>query len=287
MTIQIIGIPSSVGALERGTEQGPAIYRKAEIVEQLKKYHKLVDLGDIPIDNETNRHNNGAIRNWPKPLEMWHHIIKQKKLFDEAKFTLVLGGGCSIVTGAFLNFYNQYGEFAEILSVDHHIDMKIPSPKICMGATAYTLYFLTHENPWIKKPESFHKGKITAMGFDPSTLDDTYEIKGVNQYDKYRVEGHPDQVAREYLASLAPDARVLLHLDLDVICASELSNVYMPSPKGLKMKTIINMLSIICRDPRIVGMVLTEFAPRTDQAQEDARKIVQMLVQILQGKSYQ
>jgi arginase family enzyme len=129
MNLRIIGVPSNVGALNKGTELGPSYFRNGGLIETLKKDHGVTDLGDLQIDNESYRHNHGPIRNWPVPLLMWDEVAKVDELFKASEFTIVIGGGCSILTGVFRNFHGVYGKQAELLSVDHHIDMKVPSPE--------------------------------------------------------------------------------------------------------------------------------------------------------------
>ena len=279
MNIRVIGIPSNVGALYTGTELGPKAFREAHIIEKLSKKNLIFDLGDLDIDNISIRHNIGAIRNWPAPKMMWDKIMDHNNIFVQGDFTIVLGGGCSAFTGVFMNFHKFYGDQAQILSIDHHIDMKVPSPDICIGATAFTLYFLTHKNQWVKSIDGFDNKKITSMGFNPKTLDATYSTEGVRKYDKHILEDKPRQVAEDYLKNLDADAKVLLHFDLDAISADEITSVYMPSPDGLRLKTIATLLKVICKDKRIVGMVLTEYSPSLDSS-EDASKIVQFLEEI-------
>ncbi len=280
MKLRIIGVPSNVGALNRGTELGPSYFRNGKLIETLQREHEVIDLGDIKIDNESYRHNHGPIRNWPAPLLMWDEVGKVDELFKEHEFTIVIGGGCSILTGVFRNFFKVYGKKAELLSIDHHIDMKVPFSEQCVGATAFTLYFLTHKNQWVSPIEGFTNKKITAMGFDPETIDESYSLEGVNMYEKALIASHPEKIAKAYLSALPDTSRVLLHLDLDVIRDQELSSVYMPSPNGLEFSTLTKLLKHICHDTRIAGMVITEFSPKSS-AEKEVEKIIEMLREII------
>ncbi|MBF4695556.1 arginase family protein [Fusibacter ferrireducens] len=285
MKIRLAGIPSNVGALNTGTELGPKFFRNANLREQLEKHHQVLDLGDLEVDNVSFRHNIAPVRNWPAPKILWQKIIDQKTWFVEDELTLILGGGCSTFTGVFMNFHNQYGERAEILSIDHHIDMKIPDPEVCMGATAYTLWFLTHKNKWIQKPAQFNNAKITSMGFDKSNIDDSFPIEGIHLLDKELVlDQGPAKVAEAYHRGLDKDAKVIIHLDLDVINQADLSSVYMPSPKGLPLETVTQLLKAVCKDERIAGMVITEFSPNEAQGAVDAERVVHMICSALENR---
>ncbi len=57
---------------------------------------------------------------------MWDEVAKVDELFKASKFTIVIGGGCSILAWIFRNIYGVFGKQAELLSIDHHIDMKVP-----------------------------------------------------------------------------------------------------------------------------------------------------------------
>ena len=276
MKIRVIGIPSNVGAMNKGPELGPKYFRKAGLIERLRDKNDVIDLGDIEIDNDHFRHDYGAVRNWPAPLIMWEKIINTEEVFVPKQMTIAIGGGCSIVTGLFRNFYNIYGADARLLTIDHHIDIRRPSPDQCMGATAYTLHFLTQENQWISPLKGFSNKNITAMGFDPDSLDPFYTYEDIQTYPAMILQEDPEKIATAYLESLPLDSKVLVHLDLDVIGSLDFKSVYMPDSNGVGVKTIKKLLSGICNDPRIAGIVITEFSP-TDAAEKEVDAFVKLL----------
>lgn len=286
MKINFLGIPSNVGALNNGTELGPTYFRKAGLIEKLSENHKVVDMGDLDVDNMGFRHNIGPIRNWPSPRIMWENIINlDQKLFEEDSLTMILGGGCSIFTGVFINFFKTYGKAAEILSLDHHIDIKAPSPDKCIGATAFTLWFLTHENQWIEKPKGFKKESITSFGFDQKNVDASLSTEGMKLFDRDDMLSRgPVKAAHEYLKQLDDQTKVIIHLDLDVIRQSDISSVYMPSENGLELDFLTQFLKIICSDQRIVSLVVTEFSPSKEDGLKDSQKLVEMLNSVLKNR---
>lgn len=276
MKIRVIGIPSNIGAMNKGPELGPVYFRKAGLVERLSSGNEVIDLGDIEIENDKFRHNYGAVRNWPGPLIMWRKIENTEGMFISDQLTLIIGGGCSTLTGIFRNFYRVYGEHAHLLTIDHHIDIRKPSPDQCMGATAYTLYFLTQENQWISPLKDFSNKDITAMGFEPDTLDSSYNVEGINTYPARILRENPEKVATDFLRGLSPESKVLVHLDLDVIGSLEFKSVYMPDSEGIGLNTVKRLLAEICHDARIAGIVITEFSP-SDAAENEADAFVELL----------
>jgi len=279
MNIKIKGVPSNIGALNTGTELAPAYLRQAGLIEKLSLNHKVTDLGDVELPSDLIRHNVAPVRNWPSPKIVWQETSDQLSgCFEDSTFTLVIGGGCSIFTGVFSHFHALYGKRAKILSVDHHIDVKEPNSEICMGSTAYTHYFLTSENQWYTKPNGFTKESFTAYGYSEDTLTEGYDVSGMSLYSKENIliKG-VDVVVSESLSQLIEEDRLIIHLDLDVICEKDLASVYMPSPQGLEMVTVEKLLKGLVSDPRVVGLVVTEFSGAYSTSKGDAKKVVNLI----------
>lgn len=283
MKINYLGVCSNTGALKTGPELTPPLFRQLKLQEKLNHIHDLKDLGDLNIDNEAFRHNLGPIRNWPGPLMMWQKI-QDISPFIKDEFSLVVGGGCSTITGLFSAFYHIYKEQAHILTVDNHIDIKIPDPRFCIGATAFSLYFLTYNNQWFTKPECFNTTKITSMAFDPQNIEGL-PTEGIQLFDKDIIQAKgPEYIADAYLSSLAPNARVMIQFDLDAISEDDLSTVYMPSASGMPMDTIKLLLKRICSDSRIKALVVTEFDASKDSEHQGANKVMSLITDILKEK---
>ncbi|MBN2795660.1 MAG: arginase family protein [Clostridia bacterium] len=281
MKIRVVGIPSNIGALYSGTELGPSMLREANLIEVLGQNHIVLDEGDVVIPSNLVRHNEGAIRNWPSPKVVWN--LSQAFLehsFNEDEFTLILGGGCSVFTGIFMRFHEKYQNSAKIVTIDHHIDIRKPENNLCMGATAYTLWFLTQNNPWIEKPKDFMSSSICAMGYSADSLDEHYDVKELIKYPMTEVSENPVKVATSYLNMLEATSMVMLHLDLDVLMKEEMASVYMPSEQGLSFKNLFLLLKTLIRDPRVKGLVVTEFSGNNGDALIDAKKVVDLLEKV-------
>ena len=279
MKIIVKGIPSNSGAMNLGTEKAPSLLRNAGLIPELTKVHQVLDLGDVVLPLDLPRHDVPPVRNWPAPRIVWEETIKQLGgSFEEEAFSVIIGGGCSTFTGVFNHFYNQFGTQSHIISIDHHIDMRKPSAEVCMGATAYTLWFLTEENQWFSKPKAFGKDKIYALGYEPTTLDENYDVTGIRVTSKNELaQVNIDALIQDYFQSLEPDARVLIHLDLDVIQESDLKSVYMPSPNGMPITMLQHLLQQIVKDKRVMGIVVTEFSGAYEESEAEAKKVVKFL----------
>ncbi len=210
---------------------------------------------------------------------MWEETINQLSLcFEEHDFTIVVGGGCSIFTGIFGKFHQMYGDRSKIISIDHHIDIKEPSSEICMGATAYTHWFLTSKNEWFEKPSDFTKEGIIALGYSEDTITEGYDISGITGYSKEEILNiGAKNVIRESLSSLNSEDKIIVHLDLDVINELDLKSVYMPSPNGMKISIVRELLKGIVSDSRVLGLVVTEFSGLSGNSETDAKTVVDLL----------
>lgn len=280
MKIKLVGIPAYSGGLYSGTEMTPDALREAGLVQMLNLQKvEVEDLGDIAISSFMPRNNVPPIRNWPAPRIIWEEMIKQsEKWFNDEEFTLILGGDCSIITGAVKALHNRYKNNAYLLCIDAHLDAVKPSPEKCIGAAAIGLWFACNDNMFFSKPEGFDGSHVYVLG-----VQDNYpETYGITLYslETLRKHGHA-QTAESVLSSLPKDARILIHLDLDAICKTDLHAVYSPSDEGLSLEEAKTLLSAILLDRRIIGMEVAEFSAIKDFDGTQAIKLVKLLSEIL------
>ena len=286
MRIVIKGIPSNAGALYPGTELAPEALRKAGIVKELGLTHEVNDLGDVKLPENLVRHNKAPIRNWPSPHIVWQESINQlEACFEESDFAIVMGGSCSVFTGVFSKFHQIYGTNAKIITLDHHIDIKEPDNEVCMGASANTHWFLTTDNKWFERPAGFTREGITALGYNNETIVDGYDVAGIYGYSKDEIpEIGIDKVLRDCFDRYDKEDRILVHLDLDVIGKSDLESVYSPSDSGLSILVVEEILKGITLDPRVSGIVITEFSGANLNNERDAAKLVNLLGRVFNSK---
>lgn len=281
MKIKLVGIPSYSGGLYSGTEMAPEALREAGLVQVLNsKEVEVEDLGDISVSSFMPRNNVPPIRNWPAPRIIWEEMIKQsEKWFNDEEFTLILGGDCSIITGTIKGLYNRYKNNTYLLCIDAHLDAVKPSPERCIGAAAMGLWFICNDNMFFSKPEGFDGSHVHVLG----TQHNYPEKYGITLYslEILRKQGL-EQAAVSVLSSLPEDARIFIHLDLDVICKTDLHAVYSPSDEGLSLEETKTLLSAILLDKRVIGMEVAEFSGIKDFDQTQAIKLVNLFSEILQ-----
>lgn len=280
MKIKLVGIPSYAGGLYSGTDMTPDALREAGLVQMLNSHKAEVeDLGDIPVSSFMPRNNVPPIRNWPAPRIIWDEMIKQSESwFKDDEFTLIIGGDCSIITGATKGLYNKYKNNTYLICIDAHLDAVKPSPEKCIGAAAMGLWFLCNNNMFFSKPEGFDGSHVHVLGIQHNYT----ETYGSTLYslENLRKRGL-EQTAASVLSSLPETARIFIHLDLDVICKTDLHAVYSPSDEGLSLEEAKTLLSAILFDKRVIGMEVAEFSGIKDFDGTQAIKLARLLSEIL------
>lgn len=280
MNIRIVGIPSNAGALYSGTEITSKALREAGLSSMLKSEGiPIKDIGDILLPSYMPRHNIAPIRNWPSPRIVWEEIQKSsQEWFSDDEFILILGGDCSIVTGAISGLYDLYGDRTYLISLDAHLDAVRPLSEKCIGAAAMGLWFLCNDNMFFNKPQKFDGKHINVLGTQ-------YEYE-----ETFGISLHKLKTLREYglketslkiLSHMPKDGKILVHLDLDVINKAELHAVYSPSDEGLSFYEVKELLTTIIADNRVIGLEVAEFSGIHDRDGSQAAELSRLLCEVL------
>src|SRR4030095_7005807 len=103
MNLTILGVPSSIGARNTGTEKAPAALRKAGLVPRLRAVgHDVVDGGDqeptpyVPDEDPAHR----KMKNLAGVLAVVHELASRiESTLRAERIPLVLGGDCTLALG--------------------------------------------------------------------------------------------------------------------------------------------------------------------------------------------
>lgn len=128
------------------------------------------------------------------------------------------------------------------------------------------------------KPKGFNGSHVQVLG-SQNNYEETYGIT-LHSLENLQRNGF-EQTAASILSSLPEDARIFIHLDLDVICKKDLYAVYTPSDNGLSLEEVKILLSAILLDKRVIGMEVTEFSGIKDLYGTQANKLAKLLSEIL------
>jgi len=267
------------GGFYTGAEMTPKTLREAGLIEELdKRGVNVLDIGDVSIPSYIPRHNIPPIRNWPGPRVVWDEICHQSKdWFNEDEIVLIFGGDCSIVTGTMHSLYRRYAEDIHLVVIDAHIDDYKPSADRCLGAAGMGLWFLLEENDFINSLKGFNGSNITIVGYQHES-EINQDVKK-HSLSELREKGL-SPVIQKVLKEIPQNRKILVHLDIDAISKEELYAVYSPSNTGLSILETTKILREILADSRTAGMELTEFFPPFDGDGSQAKKLINMLVEV-------
>jgi arginase len=89
----------------------------------------------------------------------------------------------------------------------------------------------------------------------------------------------PADIARAALGRLVPQSasRFWIHVDADVLDPSVVPAVDSPTPGGLELEELAELLALLVRHPRALGMELTIYDPALDPERTSAERLAWLL----------
>ncbi|VVO08072.1 arginase family protein [Pseudomonas fluorescens] len=209
-------------------------------------------------------------------------------LIEQAGKVLVLGGDCSILLGNMLAL-KRLGRYG-LVFLDAHSDFRHPGNDLHIRAAAgEDLAIVTGRGD---------ARLINLQGLGPYVEDQDVHVVGIRGNDEYlqdlaatRIsmttseqmpEAGTDQLVDEVLATVTRHtAGFWIHLDLDVVDASEMFAVDCPEPEGPSFATITTLLRGLFESPKCIGIDLTIYDPDLDPTGVCADRIVRCLTRAL------
>ncbi|NTU23305.1 arginase [Brevibacillus sp. HB1.2] len=283
MNVKVAGIPHFTGAYVSGTELAPDALRTAGLIEQLQQRGLDVqDVGNLHLPDDLPRHNIPPVRNWPAPRMLWDVLQKDaQEWLDTDDFVLMLGGDCSLVVATAQAHRAIHQEKAYLLVLDGHLDAVVPSASRCIGAAGMGLWFLLQDHgQWIE-PSGWDAERIRLVGCQQMP-GETFgvEVMTLAQLN----EGSIVERVSHLLQSIPPDAKILVHFDVDIMHKDAMAAAYSPSEIGLSLSEVEALLATVLRDSRVTSMEVTEFSGARDTTGEYARRLVELLVRVLAAR---
>lgn len=205
-------------------------------------------------------------------------------LLNQPGFVLVLGGECSILIGNTLALKRR-GRFG-LVYLDAHSDFRHPGNAPAVGAAGgEALAIVTGRGD---------ARLIDLSGLGPYVRDEDVHLIGVRTNDEYLEEiaalgisvttsaqvkeCGASQVADEVISTVTRSTDGFwVHLDLDVVDASQMPAVDCPEPDGPLFPELSKLLRRLVLSPKCVGMEVTIYDPDLDPSGEVADRIVACL----------
>jgi arginase family enzyme len=279
-TYHVLGVPLRTGSLYPGSENDAQAYRDVGLLDRLHRAGLVAtDDGDLPIPSYLPHHTVPPIRSWPGPRIVWdllgQHIAPI--LEQPGHIPLLIGCDCSIVVGSAQALMGDAPDDLHVLYVDGDVDDAPPDPTRSLSAAALATWLLTQPSPfWAGPPLKPSQVTVIGASAKPAARSGVrvLSLADVQQAD-------PREVARQVLDALPPTAKLLLHLDVDVIRQHDMPAAYFPHAEGLTWAETRVLLDTILADPRIRIVEVAEYAALRDADQACASRFADLLAEAL------
>jgi arginase len=292
--IALIGAPSSAAAFGPGSEKAPAALRAAGLVERLKSAgFEVTDYGDCAprlfADDEEHR----RARNLPAIVAGLNDLkVHAEVAIKSGALVLVLGGDCAqsigLLTGA-----RRYYKHLNLLWFDRDADLNTPASTpsgridgmvvahiIGRGAPELVRFF--GETALVREPDVTLFG-ITRLDPPEQEFLEKSPLRHVSA-EAIAAKG-AGAAANEALTHLHADTReFVLHLDLDVISQDDIAAVNVPGSGGLSFEDVRASLKQFASSKNLLGLDIAQYNPDKDADGANARKIVDLLVDVLSAR---
>jgi arginase len=296
-SIAIIGAPSSIGIRPyddggaRRLDLAPGVLREQDLAARLDAR----DEGDVipPPYRDHVRPPDGRPRN-EDGVESYSRALARQVAPAAAggAFVLVLGGDCSIVLGCLLGVREGRPPVG-LAYVDAHADFATPQESITGSAASMCLALavgrgdtplarLAGHGPLVRPADVVLIGRRDHE--EPWYGHDALRASAILDL--------PDAAVRERGAAATADVAIerldrpeiggfWIHLDADVIDPSVLPAVDSPTPGGLELDQLVELLTPLVHHPRSLGMELTIYDPGLDPDRTSAARLASLLAGVL------
>ena len=291
MNLTILGVPSSIGARNIGTEKAPAALRKAGLARRLEATgHDVADGGDqetcsyAPDEDPAHR----KMKNLAGVLSVVKSLAARvESVLRDGRVPLVVGGDCTIALGTMAAAVRVHREMG-LAYLDRDAELNTPRTTASGILDGMVIaHLLGRGDPALSRLQGdaplLRPGKLALLGVERL---DPQEIPFYEALPSLRVPGHEmwqmggARVAREVLARLAsPKARFWIHCDLDVLDESEMPAVDFPAPGGIGTMQMQILLSQLAAHAGFAGMEVTNFNPDKDPDGKVASRVVDLLTE--------
>lgn len=282
--IVTLGVPASAGASRPGVEGAPRALREAGLVTALERAGlEVVDLVDLSLFPFREDREHPSARNAAGVACAVRATADEMTRALPEGFTVVLGGGCSLLAGVVAGVRRHFGRPPGIVVLDAHADLntEATSPSGFLDGMALALALglgpeairSSDGGPWVAP------GAVVLVGWrelDPGEREALPRLGAALSAADARLAG-PSGVARRVLAALPPGPFVV-HLDVDV-----LDPALMPakgaSPPGpaLGSDELGELLARLLADERAAALLVTGFDPALDADGRRARLLIDLV----------
>ena len=293
MKITLLGVPSSIGARNLGTEKAPTALREAGLLRRLGSSGiDWRDAGDLPAfpyaADDDPAH--ARRKNLEGVLQVARAVADRvAAILGESRVALILGGDCTVALGALAGAARHYPEIGlAYLDRDAELNTPATTPSGILDGMVIA-HLLGRGEPALAAFERpaplLRPGKLALLGvgrLDPQEIP-VFEALPALRISSEELRGMPAaRAAEEVLGRLAAgEDRFWVHCDLDVLDGEEMPAVDFPEPGGISLAQLTGVLRHLAASPGLAGIEITNFNPERDAGGKAARRAVEMIGEIL------
>jgi len=290
--IGVIGIPYNVGWKDEGIDEGPEALRRLGLLSQLRQVAEdVVDLGDVRVNLPPKDLTNPKLLNPGQVVAVCEATApKVSDACGQGYFPLILGAEDSAIMGIVEGLHRGISDHIGLIYLDAHGDFNIPetTPSGLIGGMDVAI--LAGRGPeqltsiFGHKPQ-LNEEQIALFGvrdLDPPELEMLKSSK-VHLYTMEKVKQlGVERAIREVVDRLSQYCeRIYIHIDIDVLDPSEIEAIHLNVPDGLTLAECTNALRIVRETERLCGLAVMVFNAHKDPEGTEAKKLNQMIVDIL------
>lgn len=297
--VDVIGVPSDLGANQRGSNMGPAAIRMADLKAKVEQMgYEVIDSGDTPVPirdslppDQKRDHYLTAIRDICQDLCHWSY-----KALEKGRLPLAIGGDHSLAMGTIAGVAQHFAQKKQdigLIWVDAHADLNTPESSESgniHGMPLSTLLGVGHDSLvaiggrerkvkpeqvaliGIRNLDSKEKQILKQSGISYFTMRDIDELGMF-------------QVMKEAIQIASKDtAGIHLSFDIDAIDPLYAPGVSTPVAGGLNFREAHLLLEILAETGQLTSIDFVELNPYTDQSATSANLTVDLICSAL-GKS--
>ncbi len=296
-TISLIGVPTDIGAGDRGASMGPEAMRVANLGPRLERHGRtVIDKGNLQ----------GPLNPWQPPIEGYRHLDEvvawNKTVYQAVKqelqaghLPIMLGGDHCLAIGsinAVAEHCRAHGKQLRVLWLDAHTDFNTaeatPSgnihgmPVACLcGRGPKSLIALGAHTP-ATTPDMFRQIGIRSVDYGEKQM---VRDARIGVYDMRRIdEEGMKRVMEQALDGVDENTHLHVSFDVDFLDPGIAPGVGTTVRGGPTYREAQLCMEMICDSGRLASMDLVELNPAFDRHNATAKVAVE-LIESLFGKS--
>ena len=287
--IALVGSASSAASIRAGTERAPAALRAAGMAQRFQAAgFEVTDQGDtatrmyLPDDEHPRAKNVSAI------LQNLNDLRPRVEVaVKSGALPLILAGdGISLL--AVVAGVRRYYRSVRLLSADRDAGLNVPATTSSgcidtmvishvVGRGAPELIRFWGEPPLVREPD------VILFGVDRLDPPEQQFLAGssLRRDDAAGILKMGAAEAARRIVERFAGSQFVLHFDLDVISGGDFAATNLPATGGLSWSAVREALQVFVSQPTLAAIHLTGYNPDLDADGEAARRVVELMVELL------